>query len=220
MRKIVFGILFWMFSCVLAHAQDELTPGYVTEGGERIETTKKGDRFFAAGVGAGVSYGNLGVKVQAKLTKGFGLSAAIGTRSFPLSIPVFIRGDDEVEDFFKESGLPFTNKSLKGLSLNAGFDFWAGNDLCIGLHYVQFGRYLSLYDNQQKPVHGFTMLIDGHIPLGDLPLALTVGGNFGAAFGSDKFMEMIAPADSSIDYGFFGAFVFGIDLGICYKFKY
>jgi hypothetical protein len=195
-------------------AQNELTPGYHTEGGEVLTYTRKGDRFIAAGIGAGTSYGNLGIKITSKLTKGFGLSAAIGTRTFPLSIPINVSISDEL----LELGLPFINKTLKGMSMNIGFDAWI-NNFCIGFHYAQYGKWTSLYDNQRKTLHGFLFIYEGHIPLGKLPLAITVGGNFGFAFGKDKFLELVEPTING-DGDFFTTLFVGLDVGICYKFKY
>ncbi|MDR1592664.1 MAG: hypothetical protein LBS16_07285 [Prevotellaceae bacterium] len=191
-------------------AQDrEIGTGYRSEGGELIET----NRMFAAGAGVGIDYGNMGVKVVARLTPKFAFSAGIGSRAVPLSLPIMILGDDFKEEL-KQLGVPFNNKTLTGLSYHIGMDIWQKN-VYVSWQFIQYGRWTSLYDyTARKSLYGYNMSVGGFIPIKKLPLAIDVGGSFGMGFGNDITLETITGD------GLVPAIFMGVHLGVVFTHNY
>ncbi len=197
-----------------------------TYGIERVAIdTKPANRFLSVGAGIGPEYGNIGLKVQAKLTKSFGLSAGIGTRSTPMSFGiVMISGsgleDKEKEDALKDNDIPYSNSTIDGLSFSAGMDIWLSQSVYMGLYFSKFGEYQPLLQDNKQSIYGGFWSITGRIPLGEkIPLALNVGGFMGLGFsGKDEFVKQYYNSDNISGNTFI--LLLGANLGLSYYFNY
>ncbi len=213
MNKILF-ISILMFCATVVYAQDDLQTGSRGEGYEYIDM--KSYRHLSVGVGAGLSFGNLGVQLQWRATQKFGLSAGIGTRAVPLTFPIVVTVLDN-DDY--KPGVPFINKTLHGISYHAGFNFYAATNVYMKVSYAKFGEWTSIYDNEKKTLQGFILGINGSIPLGYSPFLITVGGAVGYAFGKDPALKYFDNTNT-IKSDVVAAFLLSVNVGVVYRFYY
>lgn len=223
LKRIYIFVIVVLIGTSSLFSQENLPTDSRGEGYEYIDLNPY--RFISAGIGIGTRYGGLGGEIQWRATKAFGLSVAVGSRFHPLlSYALTTSQIEKMVDECKEwhDSVPFTNKTLKGLSFNAGINFWKKN-FYIGLHYAQFGRWVSHYDEKTRILHGFLLSFGGNISLGKLPIAITVGGSFGYSFSKDPYMAYLAGSERN-EYGGNNRIFFTIlpsfDFGVVYKFRY